>query len=88
MSSNETKSTLALKHSISVLSHEKHAHSRKRWKPGKNAGWQGRQLVVVQMKVPVSRRNRDLGNQLYGMLNKSNEITNIKNKYTQTQTHK
>ena len=30
MSSNDRKSTLSLKHSISVLSHEKHAHSLKR----------------------------------------------------------
>ena len=30
MSSNDRKSTLSLKHSISVLSHEKQEHSRKR----------------------------------------------------------
>ncbi len=30
MSSNDRKSTLSLKHSISVLSHEKHTHSPKR----------------------------------------------------------
>ncbi len=34
--------------------------SPKRWKPGKNAVWQGRQLVVVQNKIPVSRRNRGM----------------------------
>jgi hypothetical protein len=63
MSSNDRKSTLPLKHSISVLSHEKHAHSLNR-KPGKNAGWQDRQLVAIQKKVPVSRRNRELDHQL------------------------
>ncbi len=67
MSSNK-KSTLSLKHSISVLSHEKHAHSLKPWKPVKNAGWQGRQLAPVQTKLPVSRRNRELVNQLQGIL--------------------
>jgi hypothetical protein len=30
MSRNDRKSTLSLKHSISVLSHEKHAYSQKR----------------------------------------------------------
>jgi hypothetical protein len=64
MSINDRKSTLSLNHSISVLSHEKHAHSPKRWKPGKNAGWQGRQLVVIKIKIPVPRRSRELGNQL------------------------
>jgi hypothetical protein len=38
MSSHDRKSTLSLKHSISVLSHEKHTHSLKRRKPGENAG--------------------------------------------------
>ena len=64
MSRNYRKSTLQLKHSISVLSHEKHTHSRKRGKPSKNVRWQGRQRVVAQMKIPVSRRNRDLCNHL------------------------
>ncbi len=68
MSRNDRKSTRSLKHSISVLSHEKHAHSLKRWKSGKNAGWQGRQLVVVQRKGPISRRSRELENQLSGVL--------------------
>jgi hypothetical protein len=70
-SSNDAKSTLSLKHSISVLSHEKHAHSLKRWKPGENVRWQGRQLVVVKIKLPVSRRNRELGNQVEGILRKT-----------------
>jgi hypothetical protein len=48
----------------SANSHEKHANSLKRWKPGKSAGWQGRQLVVGQIKRPVSRENRELGRQL------------------------
>jgi hypothetical protein len=39
-------------------------HSPKPWKPGKNVRWQVRQLVVVQRKLPVSRRNREVGNQL------------------------
>ncbi len=43
----------------SVNSHEKRTHSLKHWKPGKNVGWQGRKLVVVQWKIPVSRRNRE-----------------------------
>ncbi len=64
MSSNDRNPTLSLKHSISVLRNEKHAHSLKRWKPGKNVKGQGRQLVVVQRKLPVSRRNRELRNQL------------------------
>jgi hypothetical protein len=55
---------VCLKHSMSVPSHAKHAHSLKGWKPGKNVRWQGRQLVVVQMNNPVSRRNRELGIQL------------------------
>jgi hypothetical protein len=48
----------------SVNSHEKHAHSLKRCKIGKNAGWQVRKLVAVQIKSPVSKRNRELGRQL------------------------
>jgi hypothetical protein len=48
----------------SVNCHEKHTNSPRWGKPGKNAGWQGRQLVVVQRKIPVSRRNRELGNQV------------------------
>ena len=75
--SNDRKTTLALKHS-SVLSHDKHTHKPKRWKPVKNAGWQGRQLVVGQIKIPVSTRNRELGHQLSGILIKANkQITNI-----------
>ena len=62
MPSNDAKSTLSLKHSISVLSHEKLAHSLKRWKSGKNIRWQDRQLVVHQIKPPVPRRNRESGN--------------------------
>jgi hypothetical protein len=78
MSSNDRKSTLSLKHSVSVLSHVNHAHSLKRWKPVKKVRWQGRQLVVVQNKMPVSRRNRELGNQLQGILTKTNkERTNL-----------
>jgi hypothetical protein len=73
MSSNDSKSTILLKNSISVLSHEKQAHSPKRGKPGKNTGWQGRQLVAVQIKRPVSRRNRELGKQLSGILRKANK---------------
>jgi hypothetical protein len=83
MSSKDTKTTLALNHSISVSSHEKHAHSLKRRKPVKNAGWQGRQLVVGQIKLPVSRRNKESGLQLSGMLRRK-----INNKYIHTQTHK
>ena len=83
MSSNDGKSTLSLKHSISVLSHEKHAHSPKRWKPGKNAGFQGGQLVAVHTKRPVSRRSRELGHQLEGMLRRGIK----KNKFIHTQTH-
>jgi hypothetical protein len=64
MSRNYRKSTLSLKHRIAVLSHEKHTHSRKRGKLSKNVRWQGRQRVVAQMKVPVLRRNRELGNHL------------------------
>ncbi len=63
MSSNDGTPTLSIEHSISVLRHEKHAHSPKQWKPGKNAGWQGGQLVARQKKNPVSRRNKELGNQ-------------------------
>ncbi len=78
MARHDRKWTLSLKHSISVLSHEKHTHSLKRWKPSKNAEWQGRQLVIVQSKRPVSRRNRELGRQLWGILSKTNKKrTNI-----------
>jgi hypothetical protein len=36
------------------------------------------QLVVVQLKLPVSRRKRELGNQLSGVLRKANkQITKI-----------
>ena len=59
----------------SVNSHKKHTHSLKQWKPGKNVGWQGRQLVVVQRKPPVSRRNRELGRQLSCTLRKRKEIS-------------
>ncbi len=61
MSRNDRKSTLSLNHSISVPSHDQHAHSLKRWKIGKNVRWQVRQLVVGQKKLPVSRRNSELG---------------------------
>jgi hypothetical protein len=57
----------------SVNSHEKHAHSQKRWKPGKKVGWQGRQLVLFQRKMPVSRRNRELGRQLSCILCTANQ---------------
>ncbi len=53
-------------------------HSRKRWKPGKKVRWQGRKLVVGQIKRPASRRHRELGNQLKGILRKANkQKTNI-----------
>jgi hypothetical protein len=55
----------------SVYTHEKHSNSPKRCKIGKNVGWQGRQLVVFQRKITVSRRNRELGNQLPGILRKA-----------------
>ncbi len=59
----------------SVNSHEKHTHSPKRWQPGKNVGWQGRQLVLGQPKTPVSRRNRGLGRQLSYILRKTHKQT-------------
>ena len=37
------------------------------------------QLVVVQIKPPVSRRNRELGNQLQGILRQTNKQTNMHN---------
>jgi hypothetical protein len=49
---------------VSQYSATRNTHSLKRWKLGKNVRWQGRQLVVVQMKMPVSRRNRELVHQL------------------------
>jgi hypothetical protein len=64
MASNDRKSTLSLEHSISVLSNDKHTRTPKQRKLGKNVGWQDRQLVVGQNKPPVTRRNRELGNQL------------------------
>jgi hypothetical protein len=73
MSSNDRTSTLSRKHSISVLSHKKHPHSLQRGKPGKNAVWQGRQLVAGQIKLPVSRRNKELGTQLHGILRTTNK---------------
>jgi hypothetical protein len=80
---NDGKSTLSLKHTIPVLSHEKHAHWPKpRWNPGKNAGWQGRQLVVGQINFPVSRRNRESDNKLSCILRQQ-----TKNKYEQIYTH-
>ncbi len=68
----------------SVNSHEEHANSPKRWKPGKSAGWQGRQLVVTQFKAPVSRRNRELGRQLSCILRKAN--IHESNTWIQTET--
>jgi hypothetical protein len=53
--------------------HEKRLHSPKRYKPGKNAVWQGRQLAVGQTKPPVSRRNRELDRQLSGILSKAHK---------------
>ncbi len=67
----------------SLNSHEKHPHSLKRCKIGKNAVRQGRQLVVGQIKTPVSRRNRELGRQLSGILRKAN----TKKIHTHTHTH-
>jgi hypothetical protein len=67
----------------SVNSHAKHTHSHKRGKPGKNAGWQGRQLVVVQQQPPVSRRNKELDRQLSCLLRKANKT----NTHTHTHTH-
>jgi hypothetical protein len=61
------------KRQYSVNSHEKHAHAPKRWKSGKNVGWQVRQLVVAQLKMTVSRRNRELGRQLSCILRKGNK---------------
>jgi hypothetical protein len=49
---------------FSLNSHEKHAYSRQRWKSGKNVAWQFRQLVVGQIKFPVSRSHRESVNQL------------------------
>jgi hypothetical protein len=40
----------------SLNSHKKHTHSLKRWKPGKNVGWQGQQHVAVQNKTPISKQ--------------------------------
>ncbi len=54
----------------SVNSHEKHTHSLKRWKSGKNAGWQGRQPVIVQFNRPVSRKNRESDNLVSGIIRK------------------
>ena len=82
MSSNDRKSTLSLKHSISGLSHEKHAHSPKRRKAGKNAVWQGRRLVAGQRKPPVSRRNRELGHQMEGIHRRGRDTDNLS--HTQT----
>jgi hypothetical protein len=48
----------------SVKRHEEHAHSLKRCKSGKNAWWQGRQLVAGDVKTPVSKRSRELDHQL------------------------
>ena len=87
MSSNDWKSTLSLKHSISVLNHEKHAHSLKRWKPGENAGWQVRQLVAGQIQRPVSRRNKELDNQLQGILTKTNKNRTKIYMHTHTSMH-
>ena len=62
----------------SVNSHEEHANSPKRRKPGKSAGWQGRQLVVGPNKCAVSRRNRELGRLLSGILRRANkQLMNI-----------
>ena len=66
-----------------TVHHSVNSHTQpKQWKPGKNVGWQGRQLVVLQIKLPVSRRNRELGRQLSGILKKSN-----KQIYVSTRTH-
>jgi hypothetical protein len=70
----------AFKVQYSVNIHEKHAHSLKR-KPGKNACWQGRQLVSAQIKSPESRRNRELGRQL------SEKQSSNMNTHTHTHTH-
>jgi hypothetical protein len=78
-----TFKTFSHKHSTqSRNSHEKHKNSHKRWKPGKNAGWQGRQLVGTQINPPVSRRNRD-SPPAVRYTQKSKE-TNNKHKHTHT----
>ena len=71
-----------------VNSHEKHAHSRKWWKPGKNAGWQGRHVLMVsgQIKRPVSRRNRESGRKLSGSLRKANKQQEYIDSHTHTYT--
>ena len=70
---------------VRINSDEKHTHSPKRWKPDKNAGWQGRQLVDFQIKLPVSKRNRKLGRQLSGILRKANKQQMYIYLYTNTQ---
>jgi hypothetical protein len=45
---------------IRTHSHEKPAHSRKKIKPVKHAGWQGQQRVLRQINYPVARRNIEL----------------------------
>ena len=61
---------------FSVNSHVTHAHSRKRWKPGKYGGWQRCQLVSLQIKIAVWRENRDLGKLLSYKLKSSGHTKN------------
>jgi hypothetical protein len=46
----------------SVYSHVTQIHSRDRGKPGKYAGWQDRQLVAVDIKDSVERREERVRN--------------------------
>ncbi len=65
-------------HSTYTHSHEKHAHSLKRWKPGESAGWQDRQLVTGQIKKPKSKTSRESDNRQSCTLRQGNKIkTNI-----------
>jgi hypothetical protein len=70
----------------SLNSHEKHTHSLKRWKPDENAGWQGRQLVVGQIKFPVSGETKTQAKQLSGILRQRKEKKQ-KRTYRYTNTH-
>ncbi len=80
MSSNDRRSTLALKHSISVLSHEKHALTeamKARQKcpvAGPTTGCWTTQDTCIEER---SESESELDNQLSGILRKANKQTCI-----------
>ena len=93
MPSNDRKSTLSLKHSISVLSHEKHAHSlkgilRKTNEKRSNVYMQKHTRMHVGMYDCMRRESESqLGNQLSGILRETNRKRTNTYMLTHTRMH-